>query len=275
MIDLLASLPLWLLALVLNIWLIGFALAGLWVMRRWVVPRLRIAQEDALFYGAAVMQSVIVLYGLVAALTAVSVWQRHANVSDVVSSEAIAIANLWRDLGGYPQPERDSIRGLLRGYTEQVIHQAWPAQREGRIPRAGVEWMDRLQVQLFAFEPRTERHKLLHGETLSAYNRLVQARRIRVDSVHGGLSTVMWFVLLPGAMACLLPALFFRVEDALFQGIMVAALSGFMAMVLFVIIALDRPFQGAMAIPPDSYQLVYDQLMKEERPEEAKSNSSR
>ena len=34
-------------------------------------------------------------------------------------------------------------------------------------------------------------------------------------------------------------------------------------MVLFVIISLDRPFQGAMAIPADSYQLVHDQLMKE------------
>ena len=52
------------------------------------------------------------------------------------------------------------------------------------------------------------------------------------------------------------------VEDARFQGILVAGLAGFVAMVLFVIIALDRPFRGAMAIPADSYQLVYDQLMK-------------
>jgi hypothetical protein len=264
MIDFLVSLPLWLLAVVLNLWLIGFALTGQWFMRRRVVPRLRIGQEDALFYGAAVMQSVIVLYGLVAALTAVSVWQRHSTVSDVVSAEATAIAALWRDLGGYPQPERDSIRSLLRGYTQQIIEQAWPAQREGRTPRGGVEWMDRLQAQLFDFEPRLEKHKILHGETLNAYNRLVQARRVRLDSVHGGLATVMWFALLPGAMGCLLLALFFRIEDAVFQGVMLTGLSGFMAMVLFVIIALDRPFQGAMAIPADSYQLIYDQLMQDQ-----------
>ena len=41
-----------------------------------------------------------------------------------------------------------------------------------------------------------------------------------------------------------------------------AGLAGFVAMVLFVIISLDRPMQGVMAIPADSYQLVYDQLMK-------------
>ena len=129
------------------------------------------------------------------------------------------------------------------------------------MPRAGLEWMDRLQAQLFAFEPRSESQKLLHAETLRAYNGLIEARRQRLDAVNTALPAVMWFVLLPGAMGCLLLSLFFRVEDVRLQAILVAGLAGFVAMVLFVIIALDRPFRGAMAIPADSYQLVYEQLM--------------
>jgi hypothetical protein len=262
MVDLLFSLPLWVLAVVLNIWLMGFALASLWALRRWVVPRLRIHTDAALFFGAAAMQSGMVLYGLVAALTAVSVWQKYSDVSDIVSREATAINNLWRDLGGYPQRERDAMREILRGYTKQIIEEAWPAQQQGRVPRAGLEWMDRLQAQLFAFEPRSESQKLLHAETLRAYNGLIEARRQRLDAVNTALPAVMWFVLLPGAMGCLLLSLFFHLEDVRLQAILVAGLSGFVAMVLFVIIALDRPFRGAMAIPADSYQLVYDQLMK-------------
>jgi hypothetical protein len=42
-----------------------------------------------------------------------------------------------------------------------------------------------------------------------------------------------------------------------------AGIAGFVAMVLFVIISLDRPFQGKMAIGPDSYQLIHEQLMNE------------
>lgn len=72
----------------------------------------------------------------------------------------------------------------------------------------------------------------------------------------------MWFVLLPGAMGCVLFSLFFPIEEPQFQAVLVAALSGFVAMVLFVIIALDRPFQGAVAIGADSYQLIHEQLMK-------------
>ncbi|HVJ24590.1 MAG TPA: hypothetical protein VM756_11700, partial [Burkholderiales bacterium] len=73
---------------------------------------------------------------------------------------------------------------------------------------------------------------------------------------------VMWFVLVPGAMGCILLSLLFPIEDARSQAILSVSLAGFVAMVLFVIVSLDRPFQGAMAIGPDSYQLIYDQLMK-------------
>jgi hypothetical protein len=261
-IDFLFLLPLWLLAVMLNLWLMGFALLSLWVTRRWVTSRLRIAGDDALFFGAASLQSAMVLYGLVTALTAFSVWGRYEQVSGVVSSEATAIASLWRDLGGYPQPQRDTTRDLLRGYTDQVIRGAWPTQQQGRIPTEGVEWLDRLQAQLFAYEPASESQKILHAEVLGAYNRTVQVRRQRLDAVQTGLPVVMWFVLLPGAMGCLLLFALYRVEDVRYQALMMCAMAGFVAMVLFVIITLDRPFRGPMAVGPDSYQLIYDQLMR-------------
>ena len=262
MIDFLFSLPLWALAVVLNVWLMGFALVSLWALRRWVLPRLSLNTNASLFFGAAVMQSAMVLYGLVAALTAVNVWTKHAQVADTVSSEATAIAGLWRDLSGYPPRERDAMRDVLRGYTKQIIEEAWPEQRQGRIPRVGVEWMDRFVGQLLVFEPASESQKILHAETLGAFNRMHEARRQRLDAVTSRLPGVMWVVLLPGAMGCLLLCLFFPIEDARVQVILVLGLAGFVAMVLFVIVSLDRPLQGAMAIPADSYQLIYDQLMK-------------
>jgi len=262
MVDFLLSLPLWTLAIVLNAWLVTFALVGLWIVRRRILPRLKLDNDASLFYGAAVMQSAMVLYGLVAALTAVSVWSRHAQVGDVVSAEATAIAVMWRNLGGYPQAERESMRGVLRGYTDQIIDEAWPVQRQGQVPRMGTEWADRLQGQLFAFEPATESHKAIHTQTLASYNRLIEVRRQRLDSVASALPRVMWAVLLPGAMGCLLLSLLFPVDDAPFQAVLVTGLAGFVAMVLFVIISLDRPFQGAMAISPDAYALIREQLMK-------------
>src|SRR5262245_24041793 len=99
MTDFVFKLPPLGLALLLHAWLIGFGLVGLWFVRRVVLPRLRLRYEDA-YFGAAAVQSSMLLYGLVAALTAVGVWERYSNASDVVSMEATAITSLWRDLGG-------------------------------------------------------------------------------------------------------------------------------------------------------------------------------
>jgi Protein of unknown function (DUF4239) len=213
------------------------------------------------YYVAPFMQSSLLLYGLIAALTAVGAWTRYSDVSRVVSAEATAITTLWRDLGGYPEPLSGSMRDVLRGYADQVINGAWPQLRRGEIPSEGVEWMDRLQNLLYSFEPASEGQKVLHAETLRAFNGLVEQRRQRLDAARAGLPGVLWFVLLGGASAGITLGLFFLVENARFQACMLLGLAASLSMVLLVIVALDTPFTGEMSIGPDSYQLIYDQHM--------------
>lgn len=263
-IDFLSSLPLWLLGTVLATVLIGIGVGSLWAVHRWLMPRLGLTYEDAEFSSAA-LQCGMLLYALIAALIAVGVWQRYSQVSDIVSAEATAIASLWRDLGGYPEPTRSDARAILRGYTEQIVNEAWPQQQAGRIPSMGVDWMDRLQAKMFAFEPAKDSQKILHAESLRAFNNLVVHRRQRLDCVKAALPGVFWVILLPGALGCILMVTFFRVHSMRFHAMMVAGIAGFLAMVLFVIIALDRPFSGAMGIPSDSYRLICDHYMKNDK----------
>ena len=90
----------------------------------------------------------------------------------------------------------------------------------------------------------------------------MQERRQRLDAAQTRLPTVLWCVLLPGAMGCMALCLFFYVENVRFHIILLVGLAVFLAVVLFVIFALDRPLTGDMAISADSYQLVYDHHMK-------------
>lgn len=261
-VDWLFTLSIGWLALVLTLTTTGFALVGKMVVRRWVLPRLKLEYEDA-YYAAALVQSAMLLWGLIAALTAVGVWQRYTQVSDVVSSEATAIASLWRDLGGYPEPLRAESRAILEGYTEQIIERAWPQMKKGVVPREGVEWMDRLQAKMFAFEPATKGQEIMHAEAVRAFNHLVAERRQRLDSVEGGIPDVLWLVLLPGAVLCLAMCLFFQVRNAKYQATLLVGVSVFISMVLFVIVALDRPFMGERGITASSYQLIHDHHMVE------------
>jgi hypothetical protein len=237
-----------------------FANGGFLFVRRKVLPRLRVNVQDSEFSGALV-QCVMVFYGLAVALIAVNVSQTYSDVSKVVSGEASALNALYRDVSSYPAPSRLVLQQVLRDYTEQVIHGAWPAQRRGEIPSAGFGLMTRFQSELAQFEPVTESQKIVHAETFRAYNILIQARRMRLDAAATGLPAVMWAVIVVGAFIGLTATFFFKVEDVRLHGILVTLLAVFMGLVIFMVLALDRPFRGDLGIGPEPYQLIYEQLM--------------
>jgi len=237
------------------------AIGGLLLVRRRVLPRLRVHAEDSHFSGA-IVHSVMVFYGLAVALIAVNVFETYADVSKIISQEATDLAALYRDVSSYPEPIRPQLQRELRIYVDYVIREAWPMQQRGQTPRGGVERMNRFQAMLITFEPATEGQKILHAETLRAYNNMIHARRLRLDAVHTGLPGVMWIVILVGAVISLSASFFFKVDDALLHGILVTLLAMFIGLVIFMIFALERPFRGDLGLRPESYQLIYDQLMK-------------
>jgi hypothetical protein len=199
---------------------------------------------------------------LAVALIAVSVWQSYNDTSKVISEEATALAALYRDVSSYPEPIRQQLQGELRDYTSNLIEIAWPLQQQGKIPTGGVELMNRFQATLVGFEPASESQKLLHGETLRAYNEMIKARRLRLDSVTTGLPMVMWFVIVVGAFIGLSSSFFFKVEDARLHLVEVLLLAVFIGLIIFMILALDRPYRGDLGLSADPYRLVYNQLMK-------------
>jgi Protein of unknown function (DUF4239) len=255
------DIPLLIAGPLLVIVLSSLAAAGLLFVRRRVLPRFRFTEEDAVF-SSTMLLSVMVFYGLTVALIAISVWEKYSEAESVVSQEATELAVLYRDATGYPLPERRQLQDGLREYVEYVIREAWPEQQEGHVPLGGVARVDRIERILTTFEPSTEGQRILHAETLQAYDRMIEARRLRLDAVETALPGLMWAVTIVGAALGLIGSYFFRVSDQRLQLILVVLLATFMAMVIFVILAFDRPFRGDMGIGPEAYQLVYDQLMQ-------------
>ncbi len=260
MFESLFDLPLWLTGSAIILGLCAFALVGLLVVRRWVLPRLRVRAEDSEFTGAMV-QAIMVFYGLAVALIAVSVWQTYSDASGLASQEAACVAALYRDVSLYPEPHRSALQQDVKDYLKFVIHEAWPLQAQGKAPRTPPELVQRMMRDFTGFEPVSERHKLQHGEALRALNEVIKATRLRVDAASSGLPAILWVVVIVGALLSLSTAFFFQVQDARLHGIMVVMLAAFVGLVIFMIFALDRPFRGDLGVRPTSYQLIYDQLM--------------
>jgi hypothetical protein len=261
MFDFVFDLPLLVTGPALLLMLSLYAFFGLRLVRRRIHPRLTIHPGDSHFIGTMV-HTVAVFYGLAVALITIAVWESYSDVTHVVSAEATAIGSLYRDLGGYPEPTRTQTRDQLKAYTEQVIEEAWPLMHKGQIPRGGVELMNRLQDVMLAFQPTTEAEKIIHAEAFRAFNTLSSARRMRLDAVHTALPSVLWFVVLAGAFIALATPFFFQVQDLRLHTTLVVMLAIFVGLVIFVILALDRPFRGDLGMTPEPYVLIHDHLMK-------------
>lgn len=259
MLEFLFSLPQALVGAGIIILLCLFTVCGRAVFSRHILPRLAIGPDEDAFTGN-MMQAVMIFYGLVVALIAVSVWQTYTDAGRIVSEEATALGTLYRDVSTYPEPTRSQLQRHLREYLDYIIHDAWPLQGQGKVPSGGVEQINHFQTELAAFEPVSEGQKVLHGETFRAYNHLIEARRLRLDAVLTGLPGMLWWLVVIGAIANLASTFFFRVNGTL-HGIQSVALAVLVGLIIFMILALDRPFRGELGLRPVPYQLIRDQLM--------------
>jgi hypothetical protein len=252
------------LALVMVATIEAVSVVGLFLTRRFILPRLHFHDgiNDAI---SGAVQTIGVFYGITVGLIAVGVWNTHSNAEDVVSKEAAAIGMLYRDVTGYPQPVRGKLQGDLKSYTEVLIDQIWPAQKEGRLLDVGTKLIDDFQSTLYSFEPTTPGQTALHSETLRAFNNLIGYRRLRIDAVAGSLSGVMWAVIWVGAAISIGVGYLYQIEDARIHGMLVVLMAGFLGLVLFMIVINDRPFTGRNSIPPESYRLILHHLIEPQR----------
>lgn len=239
-----------------------YSAIGLRVTRRYFLSRMRIDPEDGDF-ASGMVQSAMTIYGLVLALIAVNVWQSYNGISTVLTQEAASLGALYRDVSGYPEPARSQLRKQLRDYVDYLIHDIWPQQRRGQFPTGGLERIDEFEKRLVAFEPATEGQKILHGETLREFNEMLLFRRERLDAVLTTLPSVLWVVVVVGALFAITSTFLFKIHDEGYHRALVVLLASLVGLVIFIIVELDRPFRGDLGLRPNSYELIYDQLMKE------------
>src|SRR6266498_978988 len=250
----------WQVALFMLVVIEVLSLLGLFAARRFLLPSLRFNEgiNDAV---SGIVQAIGVFYGITVGLIAVSVWNTNSTSADLVSKEAASIGALYRDVSGYPSPVKEELRAKLRDYIVFTIEQAWPAQKKGQILDGGTQILEDFRSKLFSFEPRTMGEAALHQETLGAFNNLTENRRLRVAAVLSGLSDVMWAVIWIGAAFSIAVAYLYKIEDPRIHAILVALMSGFLSVVLFMIVINDKPFYGYVSITPGPYKLILDRLI--------------
>jgi len=259
--------PIWIVAILFVATFIAVTWIGIFLTRATVHSWLHRERRANAMVGLA-LSSYFVLYGILLGLLAVATYQNYSTVDDIVDKEASSLSALYRDLGAYPQPIRSHLQDALREYTRFTIGEGWDQQRRGVVPRDGSRLITAVLRTLIAFNPTTEREKIIHAETLRQYNTKVEFGRARLSNVTTGLPAVLWWVVAFGALMNIV-LIWMQDMEIHVHLILGAVLASILGAVIFLIAELDHPFRGEVSIGPESIARVYETLMK---PDESADN---
>ena len=209
------------------------------------------------FYAGAIAA----FYGIALAFITVANWENYTRAVSVVSAEASSIGALYRDVNGYPEPLRDELKGRIKEYLEFVVNQAWPAQKHGTILQGSVQILNKFQDSLLQFEPASEGQKVIHQEAFSQYNDFLNFRRQRLDFVDAQLPSILWVIILGGAVITIFVTYFFYVPNVRLHILLIICYSMLIAVVIYFTALMENPFKGPVAVTASSYQLILDTLI--------------
>ena len=257
------DLPHWAGAALFSVVFVCITCLGVVLIRPWV-RRHAADQPDWNGMTSTVLSAYGVYYGITLALIAVSTYQNFEAAESSVAREAASLGTLYRNVSGYPEPIRGELQGMLRDYSEYVIEDAWPAQRRGEIPEGGTRRITFFQEKLLSFQPETRSEDTLHAATIGHFNSFVEDRRERLYRVTTGLPAALWFVVVGAALNAALTWLF-DIKRLIVHLIVAGVLSLFVALLVFLIVAMDNPFRGAVSITPEAFEIVQRSLMRPDR----------
>jgi hypothetical protein len=205
-------------------------------------------------------------YGLLLSLLTVAAYQNAERIQAHAYDEAAGLGRLYGIMNSYHEPWRSEVQGLLRDYALFTIHKDWPAHRQGQALAGGEHRLDTMRQIMARFEPATKGQEIVHTQLVEVFSEFVTARQSRLTGVLTRIPDVLWYAVGVGAVVNILLIVMLKIRP-LPHLVLSGIVSFFLGVMLFVVIALDDPFRGAIAVQPTAFEnlwatrMVFDEPM--------------
>jgi Protein of unknown function (DUF4239) len=225
------------------------SVAGLWLRRKYIP----ITEENEAVAGYFAVIGVV--YGVISAFVIFLVWADFEDARQNVTREANQIVDLYLMTRSLPAPFPQTLKERLTDYTKKVSEIEWNLLAEGKTdPR--VDQAYRALWRAFEqVEMSNPRHLEIYARALGQLSDLSDSRRQRLHASKATIPPMIWVILLCGALITVFYSYFFVVQSFAKQAWLTAGLTASVALMLFLILALDRPFTGDIRINADPFRV--------------------
>ncbi|MBV8343869.1 MAG: DUF4239 domain-containing protein [Candidatus Eremiobacteraeota bacterium] len=235
----------------------GFLISTLFVgylTAAFTSQEVRAAHNDRAGFILAVIG---VIYAVLLAFIAIGVWERFQEAEARTYDEAGALATVYRDAGSFPGA-REELRAGLRAYVHSVIEHEWPQMRRGARSPISDALLEDVDQNVRALPANTPRLQDVQAQMLVAMDTALLDRQTRLTIDFNGVNGILWAVLIVGAYLTVAFTYFFGFERRIMQQLMIGTLSLMIGLVLFLVLALDFPYRGSIAVEPEAFRSLLE-----------------
>ena len=242
--------PTWLWGSVLVVAFTAVACGGLFVFHRLVPLEVRKDHNELAGFTIAVIG---VVYAVLLAFIAIATWESFSKANDLVEAESDLAGEIYLDTQGLPRDMGEDIRNHVSQYVSTVIDEEWPTQRTGKTPDQGWKPLRNLNTAIATMQPQNPGQAVIEAELLKTWDELYLARSSRLSTVEVHVPAVIWWIIFLGGAITTGYTYLFGFRSFGMHLAMTATMAAILALVVVLIVALDRPFRGDISISPDAF----------------------
>ena len=225
---------------------------AVWLVRRiWPYPAFKENNEIVGFTYAVFG----LIYGVLLAFTIIIAWERFAETERNVMHEVTTLSEMWRDAQAFDSATGKEIHKYLMAYADSVVRDEWPEMAaRGREHTRTRSIYSQLWEQSYRLQPQSKLQEACLAEYLHDLNELSAARRLRILYSRTEIHSILWLILLVGAVPTIVYSLLFANQHAWVQIIITAFIMLIVLLSLLVALSLQYPFTGEVSITPEAFR---------------------
>ena len=231
------------------------SLLGLWVVRKFAPYEVMEGHKEIAGFIYGILGTI---YAVILGFSVVVLWEQIHDAEIIADREASQLSDLHRLAQGLPAEQTRALTESLEKYCKLVIDEEWPLMDMGKSSPKAHDQLLEIWRQGRSLDPQKEGEKIVLDKILDALVNLDDARRGRLLAARSFLPKPLWFALIAGAMITVGFSYLFGLKNAIANTVITTLLAASIGLGLFLIVALDGPFSGALSVSPEAFSAVLE-----------------
>lgn len=239
----LAGAPVFVLSIVI------LAVAGALLFHRFIPSAVLLEHNEIAGFVFAVVG---VIYAVLLAFLGVGAWEHLQSAEERTYEEAGRLIVVYRKCDAFPQGH--VIRSQLRAYVQEIVQRDWPMLQRGELDERVVDLGEQIARDIRRLPVRDAAQQTVYGAMMTSMDDALVDRDFRESVANIGMSAFLWGILIGGAVLTIVFSYLFAYRNTWSLIGIVGLLAAMVGLMLYLIAAVDYPFQGEIRVGPEAFE---------------------